>query len=212
MLAGLRTERPPLHAPHKAAELFLNLDLVKEAIDALMEGEDWSKAKRVAKELDSRYEDYVDQHYKEFLKNQGKVDSVSQQRLSTRNQPLCCARGDVPSAVPTAGECGRGGCTGSVRGAGPVGQMHGNRHPAGMLFLSFAYPRAAEAPGPSEHCSPTSKVGVRWLEAHTQGLALPLRQIPGPISPPSPATLLSPPSPARTTRFCTNTWLCMRLT
>lgn len=23
-----------------------------------------------------RYEDYVDQHYKEFLKNQGKVDSV----------------------------------------------------------------------------------------------------------------------------------------
>lgn len=23
-----------------------------------------------------RYEDYVDQHYKDFLKNQGKVDSV----------------------------------------------------------------------------------------------------------------------------------------
>lgn len=23
-----------------------------------------------------RYEDYVDEHYKEFLKNQGKVDSV----------------------------------------------------------------------------------------------------------------------------------------
>lgn len=59
-----------------AAELYLNLDLVKEAIDAFIEGEEWNKAKRVAKELDPRYEDYVDQHYKEFLKNQGKVDSL----------------------------------------------------------------------------------------------------------------------------------------
>ncbi|XP_066234732.1 intraflagellar transport protein 172 homolog isoform X2 [Saccopteryx leptura] len=59
-----------------AAEIYLNLDLVKEAIDAFMEGEEWNKAKRVAKELDPRYEDYVDQHYKDFLKNQGKVDSL----------------------------------------------------------------------------------------------------------------------------------------
>ncbi|ELV13731.1 Intraflagellar transport protein 172 like protein [Tupaia chinensis] len=59
-----------------AAELYLNLDLVKEAIDAFIEGEEWNKAKRVAKELDPRYEDYVDEHYKEFLKNQGKVESL----------------------------------------------------------------------------------------------------------------------------------------
>ncbi|XP_077008571.1 intraflagellar transport protein 172 homolog isoform X7 [Tamandua tetradactyla] len=59
-----------------AAELYLNLDLVKEAIDAFIEGEEWNKAKRVAKELDPRYEDYVDQRYKEFLKNQGRVDSL----------------------------------------------------------------------------------------------------------------------------------------
>ncbi|KAJ7341442.1 hypothetical protein JRQ81_005540 [Phrynocephalus forsythii] len=59
-----------------AAELYLNLDLIKEAIDAFMEGEEWNKAKRVAKELDPRYEDYVDQHYKEYLKDQGKVDSL----------------------------------------------------------------------------------------------------------------------------------------
>lgn len=37
-----------------AAELYLNLDLVKEAIDAFIEGEEWNKAKRVAKELDPR--------------------------------------------------------------------------------------------------------------------------------------------------------------
>lgn len=40
--------------PPQAAELYLNLDLVKEAIDAFIEGEEWNKAKRVAKELDPR--------------------------------------------------------------------------------------------------------------------------------------------------------------
>ncbi|TFJ98085.1 POU domain, class 5, transcription factor 1 [Platysternon megacephalum] len=58
-----------------AAELYLNLDLIREAIDAFIEGEEWNKAKRVAKELDPRSEEYVDQRYKEYLKNQGKVDS-----------------------------------------------------------------------------------------------------------------------------------------
>uniref|UniRef100_A0A3B4Z6I6 Intraflagellar transport protein 172 homolog n=1 Tax=Stegastes partitus TaxID=144197 RepID=A0A3B4Z6I6_9TELE len=59
-----------------AAELYLNLDLIKEAIDVFVEGEEWNKAKRVAKELEPRYEDYVDQKYKEHLKNQGKVESL----------------------------------------------------------------------------------------------------------------------------------------
>uniref|UniRef100_A0A665WJH3 Intraflagellar transport protein 172 homolog n=1 Tax=Echeneis naucrates TaxID=173247 RepID=A0A665WJH3_ECHNA len=58
-----------------AAELYLNMDLIKEAIDVFLIGEEWNKAKRVAKDLD-RYEDYVDQKYKEHLKNQGKVDSL----------------------------------------------------------------------------------------------------------------------------------------
>ncbi|KAM4529832.1 intraflagellar transport protein 172 homolog [Fundulus diaphanus] len=59
-----------------AAELYLNMDLIREAIDAFIEGEEWNKAKRVAKELEPRYEDYVDQKYKEHLKNQGKVESL----------------------------------------------------------------------------------------------------------------------------------------
>ncbi|XP_076128236.1 intraflagellar transport protein 172 homolog [Alosa pseudoharengus] len=59
-----------------AAELYLNLDLIKGAVDAFIAGEEWNKAKRVAKELDPRLEDYVDQCYKEHLKNQGKVDSL----------------------------------------------------------------------------------------------------------------------------------------
>ncbi|KAM9840528.1 intraflagellar transport protein 172 homolog [Aulostomus maculatus] len=59
-----------------AAELYLNMDLIKEAIEVFIEGEEWNKAKRVAKELEPRYEGYVDQKYKEHLKNQGKVDSL----------------------------------------------------------------------------------------------------------------------------------------
>ncbi|XP_042302841.1 LOW QUALITY PROTEIN: intraflagellar transport protein 172 homolog [Sceloporus undulatus] len=75
----MRTVGPQLVSIGKfsvAAELYLNLDLIKEAIDAFMEGEEWNKAKRVAKELDPRYEEYVDQHYKNYLKDQGKVDSL----------------------------------------------------------------------------------------------------------------------------------------
>lgn len=39
----------------QAAELYLTLDLVKEAIDVFMEGDEWNKAKRVAKEQDPRH-------------------------------------------------------------------------------------------------------------------------------------------------------------
>ncbi|CAN9507987.1 unnamed protein product [Ophioblennius macclurei] len=59
-----------------AAELYLNLDLVKEAVNVFIEGEEWNKAKRVAKELEPRLEDYVDHKYKEHLKNQGRVESL----------------------------------------------------------------------------------------------------------------------------------------
>ncbi|XP_003971457.2 intraflagellar transport protein 172 homolog [Takifugu rubripes] len=59
-----------------AADLYLSVDLIKEAIDVFIDSEEWNKAKRVAKELEPRYEDYVDHKYKEYLKNQGKVDSL----------------------------------------------------------------------------------------------------------------------------------------
>ncbi|XP_072782279.1 intraflagellar transport protein 172 homolog isoform X2 [Taeniopygia guttata] len=50
-----RTVAPQLVAMKKysmAAELYLNLDLIQEAIDAFIEGEEWSKAKHTAKEFD----------------------------------------------------------------------------------------------------------------------------------------------------------------
>ena len=39
--------------------------------------EEWNKAKKVAKELEPRYERYVDDKYKDHLKNEGKAESVS---------------------------------------------------------------------------------------------------------------------------------------
>ncbi|XP_024146740.1 intraflagellar transport protein 172 homolog [Oryzias melastigma] len=59
-----------------AAELYLSMDLFQEAINVFMEGEEWNKAKRVAKEQEPRLESYVDQKYKEYLKNQGRVESL----------------------------------------------------------------------------------------------------------------------------------------
>uniref|UniRef100_A0A3P9LP27 Intraflagellar transport 172 n=1 Tax=Oryzias latipes TaxID=8090 RepID=A0A3P9LP27_ORYLA len=58
-----------------AAELYLSMDLFKDAIDVFIEGEEWNKAKRVAKEQEP-YETYVDQKYKEYLKNQGRAESL----------------------------------------------------------------------------------------------------------------------------------------
>ncbi|XP_071962115.1 intraflagellar transport protein 172 homolog [Antedon mediterranea] len=59
-----------------AAELYLQLDLIKEAIDVLLDGQEWVKAKKVAKELEPRYEKYVDSRYKEFLKEKNDPDSM----------------------------------------------------------------------------------------------------------------------------------------
>ena len=41
----------------QAADLYLNMSLIKEAIDVFIEGEEWNKAKRVAKELKPRFKD-----------------------------------------------------------------------------------------------------------------------------------------------------------
>lgn len=56
--------------------MYLQVDMIKEAIDALMEGKEWNKAKKVAKELEPRYEPYVDEKYKEHLKGSGKAEDV----------------------------------------------------------------------------------------------------------------------------------------
>ncbi|KAK3091661.1 hypothetical protein FSP39_021624, partial [Pinctada imbricata] len=60
-----------------AAEMYLNVDLVKEAIDMFISAEEWNKAKRVAKELEPRLEAYVDERYKNSLRDQGKAEALA---------------------------------------------------------------------------------------------------------------------------------------
>lgn len=62
--------------------MYLQVDMIKEAIDALIEGKEWNKAKKVAKELEPRYEPYVDEKYKEHLKGSGKAEDVSENKNS----------------------------------------------------------------------------------------------------------------------------------
>lgn len=66
-----------IHRHAAAAELYLSLDMVKDAIDMFVAAGDWNKAKKVAKELEPKYEPYVDDRYKEFCKNQGKADDLA---------------------------------------------------------------------------------------------------------------------------------------
>lgn len=59
-----------------AAELYLNADLISEAIDVYIEAEEFQKAKKVAKELDPRLESYVDQKYKQYLERNERPEEV----------------------------------------------------------------------------------------------------------------------------------------
>ncbi|KAJ4427860.1 hypothetical protein ANN_23861 [Periplaneta americana] len=60
-----------------AAQVYLGVDMIKEAIDTFIQAEEWNKAKRVAKELEPTYEDYVDNRYKDWLKRQGRADQLA---------------------------------------------------------------------------------------------------------------------------------------
>ncbi|XP_015905887.1 intraflagellar transport protein 172 homolog [Parasteatoda tepidariorum] len=60
-----------------AAQLFLKINSIKNALDALIDAKDWSKAKRVAAEVDPRYEEYVDNCYKDFLRSEGNTSELA---------------------------------------------------------------------------------------------------------------------------------------
>ncbi|XP_054716571.1 intraflagellar transport protein 172 homolog [Uloborus diversus] len=60
-----------------AAQLFLKINSVKNALDALIDAKDWSKAKRVAAEVDQRYEEYVDNCYKDHLRSEGNTSELA---------------------------------------------------------------------------------------------------------------------------------------
>ncbi|CAI2733336.1 unnamed protein product [Schistosoma spindalis] len=60
-----------------AGELLLSIDKIHKAIDAFIAGENWSKAKCIARELEPRLEAYVEAKYKEALKIKGQADTLA---------------------------------------------------------------------------------------------------------------------------------------
>lgn len=60
-----------------AAQLFLSSDMMKEAIDSFIMCEDWTRARKVARELEPAYESYVESKYKESLKKEGNVEQLA---------------------------------------------------------------------------------------------------------------------------------------
>ncbi len=63
---------------YQAAEVYLSVGLTKEAVDCFIKAAEWPKAKKIAVEgSESDLQNYVDEQYKTFLKNQGNADQVT---------------------------------------------------------------------------------------------------------------------------------------
>ncbi|XP_044747182.1 intraflagellar transport protein 172 homolog [Coccinella septempunctata] len=60
-----------------AAQLYISVEMYKEAIDTLIAAEDWSRARKIAKELDPVYENYVETKYKDRLLKKGDVEQLA---------------------------------------------------------------------------------------------------------------------------------------
>ncbi|PAA52772.1 hypothetical protein BOX15_Mlig006435g1 [Macrostomum lignano] len=69
-----------------AAEVYLRVEMVQECVDAYISAEDWSNARRVAKQLEPRLNSYIETKYKESLTSAGNAQELA-------------ATGDVGSAV-----------------------------------------------------------------------------------------------------------------
>ncbi|CAD5234656.1 unnamed protein product [Bursaphelenchus xylophilus] len=59
-----------------ASEVYLAVNMNKEAIHSLMMANEWSKAQKIAEELQPDMIPEVDQGYKDYLKNQGRVGEL----------------------------------------------------------------------------------------------------------------------------------------
>ncbi|XP_055373567.1 intraflagellar transport protein 172 homolog [Condylostylus longicornis] len=60
-----------------AAQLYLAADLPKEAVEVFIQAEQWAKARRLAKEIDSELVTYVEQQQKSRLKNEGNIEQLA---------------------------------------------------------------------------------------------------------------------------------------
>ncbi|XP_068609645.1 intraflagellar transport protein 172 homolog [Brachionichthys hirsutus] len=87
---------------HKgAADLYLYVDLYKEAIDVFIEAGEWNQAKSISSRLEPSYTSYVDRLYKEHLQSKGNADAlVSVDIIAALD--MYAARGQWDKCIDTA--------------------------------------------------------------------------------------------------------------
>lgn len=60
-----------------AAQLYISMEMTKEAIDTFIKAKEWGKARKVAKEMEPAFESYVESKYKDRLLKKGDVEQLA---------------------------------------------------------------------------------------------------------------------------------------
>ncbi|CUT99105.1 intraflagellar transport protein 172 [Echinococcus multilocularis] len=60
-----------------AGELLLSIDRFEDAVNVFVAGEEWEKARKIAKDLEPQLKSYVESKYKESLKNRGQAEELA---------------------------------------------------------------------------------------------------------------------------------------
>ncbi|XP_067032279.1 intraflagellar transport protein 172 homolog isoform X2 [Acropora muricata] len=89
----------------QAGELYLGVEMVKEAIDVYIQGELWPKAKRCAAEMAPKYEQYVEEAYVAFLKQKGQAEQLVDVDVIA-GLDMMVQRGQWEKAIETAEQQG----------------------------------------------------------------------------------------------------------
>ena len=75
--------------------------MVREAVEAFIAGEEWSKAKKVARELEPRLEAFVDEQYKQSLRTKGNAKDLEDVDLISALD-MYVEQGNWSKAIATA--------------------------------------------------------------------------------------------------------------
>lgn len=60
----------------QAGKLYMDADMMKEALDMFMAGNYWDKARHIATNIAPRYEQYIEDAYVDYLKEHNKTEEV----------------------------------------------------------------------------------------------------------------------------------------
>lgn len=60
-----------------AAQLYLSVDSVRDAVDILAAAGDWARARKIAQELEPDYYPRVEAAYRDWLRSEGRADQLA---------------------------------------------------------------------------------------------------------------------------------------